>query len=889
MALATPPHSDRKRVKVYELRNNDWYDRGTGFCAGHVVSQEESHIIVQSEDDPQRALLETRISKDDGYQKQQDTLIVWTEPNGVDMALSFQEADGCASIWEFVSEVQQRLIAMAPEDAMEDDTMDGSHAIMLPNPELGNLHEVENIMRSASATHPGREALVKFIMSPESLYIPKLIPLVEMAEDLEDLTDLHRLCNIMKTLILLNDTAIIELVVRDEVILGVVGALEYDPDFPSHKANHRQYLSDESKFKEVVKIENPETRRKIHYTYRLQYLKDVVLARILDDPTFSVLNSLIFFHQVDIVNHICGNGPFLTELFGVFGPHEQDKQRRKDAVLFIQTCCAVAKNIQAVTRAQLFQNFINGGLLSVISFALRHPEAAVRVAGTDILVALIDHDPAMIRTYIFKAINEKSKPLTDTLIELLLIEVDLGVKAQMADAIKILLDPQANAQSMDMLGRTNGDFLAKMRTNAATAPQTDSFIENFYNDSAKKLFQPLKDLEFRKNRKSFPLSLDLLDANRLAIVDDLTVQEASLYEHLVSVLSFFIRSHSYRSKFFTLSEGLHARVAQLMSSPQKHLKLCALKWFRTCLSLGDEFHNRQIIQFCLLEPVLAIVEQTLPKDNLLNSVCLEMFEFLGRDAPKPLLVHLVETYRDRLAAITYVETFPRILWKYEQLQAQEDTSFSTQGADTPNKVIANGGPRWQGLREADPEEDAYFNTSDGEEEDAGLPQAAVVKSLTNGDGPAKPLVAYPDDEEEDAIDALGASPSMHTNQENHAPDHAENESPSARLRTSKSKSPGARSPPERPSEKRRREEDEEDDLVKIAAGSTPAKRRNSVGPNQNKPSESPDAANKSGPSLRRKGSLRSKDSVGPSKVTGLGSISISLKSNSTGKEGGNDE
>ena len=36
MAAAQPqvphPSTDRKRVKVYELRNNDWFDRGTGFC-----------------------------------------------------------------------------------------------------------------------------------------------------------------------------------------------------------------------------------------------------------------------------------------------------------------------------------------------------------------------------------------------------------------------------------------------------------------------------------------------------------------------------------------------------------------------------------------------------------------------------------------------------------------------------------------------------------------------------------------------------------------------------------------------------------------------------------------------------------------------------------------
>ena len=38
MALAVPnPPNERKRVKVYELKNNDWFDRGTGFCTGQVV------------------------------------------------------------------------------------------------------------------------------------------------------------------------------------------------------------------------------------------------------------------------------------------------------------------------------------------------------------------------------------------------------------------------------------------------------------------------------------------------------------------------------------------------------------------------------------------------------------------------------------------------------------------------------------------------------------------------------------------------------------------------------------------------------------------------------------------------------------------------------------
>lgn len=38
MALQVPAANDRKRVKVYELKENDWFDRGTGFCTGQFVN-----------------------------------------------------------------------------------------------------------------------------------------------------------------------------------------------------------------------------------------------------------------------------------------------------------------------------------------------------------------------------------------------------------------------------------------------------------------------------------------------------------------------------------------------------------------------------------------------------------------------------------------------------------------------------------------------------------------------------------------------------------------------------------------------------------------------------------------------------------------------------------
>lgn len=383
-------------------------------------------------------------------------------------------------------------------------------------------------------------------------YIRKLIPLVDLAEDMEDLGSLHRLCNIMKTLILLNDTSIIEHAVTDDIVLGVVGALEYDPDFPSHKANHRLWLGREGRYKEVVRINDDTIRKKIHQTYRLQYLKDVVLARILDDPTFSVLNSLIFFNQVDIVTHLQTNLLFLKELFGIFGSQQNNQERKKEAVLFIQQCCAIAKNLQQPARQQLYNNFLGHGLLSVINFALRHSDVGVRVGATDVLVSMIDHDPQMIRQTIFRQISEKQTPLTDSLIDLLLVEADLGVKAQIADAIKVLLDPGSNNPPMDGLVKAGGEFVARMRSHPD--PQQEEFLSEFYEASAKKLFQPLLELKDREDM-------------------EFSVHQVSLFIYLIEILCFFVRQHGHRSKYFVLSTKLSQRIAQLLKSPEKYLKL----------------------------------------------------------------------------------------------------------------------------------------------------------------------------------------------------------------------------------------------------------------------------------------------------------------------------
>ena len=122
-------------------------------------------------------------------------------------------------------------VDLLSDDALSDDAMETfQNPVMLPQPDLGNLAEIDQTMRVASSTPAGRDSVAKFVLAED--YFRKLVPLVELAEELQTLPELHRLSNIMKMMILLNDTQIIEHVVSDDIVLGVVGALECKHNSP---------------------------------------------------------------------------------------------------------------------------------------------------------------------------------------------------------------------------------------------------------------------------------------------------------------------------------------------------------------------------------------------------------------------------------------------------------------------------------------------------------------------------------------------------------------------------------------------------------------------------------------------------------------------------------
>ena len=137
------------------------------------------------------------------------------------------------------------------------------------------------------------------------------------------------------------------------------------------------------------------------------------------------------------------------------------------------------------------------------------------------------------------------------------------------------------------------------------------------------------------------------------------------------------------------------------------------------VSQQDTFYQALLTHNNTFGLILDVVYETMPRDNLLNSACLEFFEAVRRDNMKSLVIHVVEKYRERLQNITYVDTFRNLIHRYEQMQGYDAEAESViMAQDEARKLQANG-QRWQGPGDMDAAEEAYFNTSD--DEDVGIP------------------------------------------------------------------------------------------------------------------------------------------------------------------------
>ena len=181
-------------------------------------------------------------------------------------------------------------------------------AVALPHPPtMQNLEEIADIIAALQHTQQ-RETLAMWIAKDECVYLKQLLELFPDAESKGDYGKLATLAACVKTVLLLNDPTILELIVTVEGIFEqVCSCLEYDPDLRD-KANHRWFLRERAKFRTVVPMEDPELVSAIHRSFRVNYLRDTLLRPTMDEFALSTLSSLQTFTHADVVKGVMMSG-----------------------------------------------------------------------------------------------------------------------------------------------------------------------------------------------------------------------------------------------------------------------------------------------------------------------------------------------------------------------------------------------------------------------------------------------------------------------------------------------------------------------------------------------------------------------------------------------------
>ncbi|PKU40922.1 serine threonine-protein phosphatase 4 regulatory subunit 3b isoform x1 [Limosa lapponica baueri] len=537
----------RRRVKVYTLNEDrQWDDRGTGHVSCTYVERLKGmSLLVRAESDGS-LLLESKINPNTAYQKQQDTLIVWSEAENYDLALSFQEKAGCDEIWEKICQVQgkdpsvevtQDLIESEEEHIEE--MPETSPLIDLPTCELNKLEEIADLVTSVLSSPIRREKLALALENEG--YIKKLLQLFQVCENLENTEGLHHLYEIIRGILFLNKATLFEVMFSDECIMDVVGCLEYDPSLAQPK-RHREFLTKTAKFKEVIPITDSELRQKIHQTYRVQYIQDIILPTpsVFEENFLSTLTSFIFFNKVEIVSMLQEDEKFLSEVFAQLTDEATDDDKRCELVNFFKEFCAFSQTLQPQNRDAFFKTLAKLGILPALEIVMGMDDLQVRSAATDIFSYLVEFSPSMVREFVMQEAQQSDDDilLINVVIEQMICDTDpeLGGAVQLMGLLRTLIDPE------NML---------------ATANKTEKseFLNFFYNHCMHVLTAPL-----------------LANTSEDKCEKD-NYQTAQLLALILELLTFCVEHHTYHIKNYIMNKDLLRRVLVLMNSKHTFLAL----------------------------------------------------------------------------------------------------------------------------------------------------------------------------------------------------------------------------------------------------------------------------------------------------------------------------
>eukprot|EP00041_Stephanoeca_diplocostata_P024368 m.616145 g.616145 ORF g.616145 m.616145 type:complete len:920 (+) comp22512_c0_seq2:374-3133(+) len=809
--------STLKRVKVYHLDSENWADMGTGQVHTETSVNSDGEFVLKFKvicEETGKELVSSSTDRCSKYLRQQDTLIVWSEPNDEDLALSFQEKDGCTAVWSAVckskgvSPVCEEIGADDSSDDDDDDSSDEGSGVVgtssassaqdarydiempprvsvpkLPPVELGNLEEIKHILsilavqKQEALTNGDRELrdtvghqydTIADRMLAEG-FIDKIIDLFHQCEDLEDATSLASLGGIVSGLFSMCNNSIFEIILSEKHILDVIGMFEYLPGETQHspRVRHRDFLKNKAVFKDVLAIDDKEMIEQIHSSYRIRYIRDVILSGMLDDMLQSTLASYIYYCTVEVHQKLREHPDFLTTVMRALRDTTKSPEAYRDSVLFLKDLCTLPRSFPgSMASACLLDGLVEQGLLSMYSVWMAMPDKKLRLTALEVLNVYVSDKLSVVRQAIIK--NQSTVPENDDR------DDDRGDTSDVSASAVVHSEdtsegPTGSGDSTTTSTNSNEGVLAVLaksfvnETDLSFLPQIMSILRSIVDTDVADAMHPTdktKLLQIFYEENVIGVLMEPLSWN---MKEDLNSTRHEQVYHALGLLAFAIPIHTYFVKNYVMRHGLLQQAMQQLESNKSILVLAALRLLRVVVWLKNEFYNRHIIKCALLSPAIAVLRANGPRYTLRYSCVLEVLEFIRKENIKSLVQHLAEAHKADLEAMTFVSTTADLLTRHEQnteVLNMEQSYEPPKGDAGATKV-----DRRRRDTTMDAEEELYWEddepapaTPDGNTtataSNDGASTGAAPDAAEPASGPPqfrKRLVDYDEDDDDDAL------------------------------------------------------------------------------------------------------------------------------------------
>ena len=178
--------------------------------------------------------------------------------------------------------------------------------------------------------------------------------------------------SIFKNILVISNQNILEMLVHDDFYQILLGALEckINNQLDENESiqlkkfiRHRKFICEESKFKNIFNIDDSSIIDKIKMNFRLTYLKDVAIARFIEETTIKNLNIIIHYNNSDILQYFTTHKTIFKSLFEMINSEKLDV--KYEGMAFMMELNNISKDLMQ-TKIYFYETLCEMNLLEVI-------------------------------------------------------------------------------------------------------------------------------------------------------------------------------------------------------------------------------------------------------------------------------------------------------------------------------------------------------------------------------------------------------------------------------------------------------------------------------------------------------------------------------------------